>query len=173
MQSGPLSIYLIPKFCNFWAQLYLTAKWQTPVSILPASKAGYSSKSTNTMEGSCLDVTFGPSGDEWSYRPSTKTYDLTRGSSQPSFAFNTTRGPPDIIVKVAPERTALVVIDMQNYFLHPSCNNHPSGIAAVGCTLDVIRKCREIGIKVQFSTSDIFQFCSKNGKFGEVSFQSF
>jgi hypothetical protein len=97
-----------------------------------------------------LEVTFGPSGNEWRYTPLTKTYDLTRGLSQRGFTFSTTRGPEGISVRIAPEVTALVIIDMQNYFLHPSCNDHPSGLAAVECTLDVIKKCRELGIKVSF-----------------------
>jgi len=116
-------------------------------------------KSSETLEGvdevrsPSLDVTFGPSGNEWRYTPSTKTYDLTRGLSQGNFTFSTTRGPEGISVRIAPEVTALVIIDMQNYFLHPSCNDHPSGLAAVECTLGVIKKCREIGIKVSFICS--------------------
>ncbi|KAI8952831.1 isochorismatase [Xylaria longipes] len=91
---------------------------------------------------------FGPSGNEWTYNPDARLYDLTRNKSHPNMSFGTTRGPPEISVKIAPELTALVVIDMQNYFLHPSCNDHPKGLEAANHILEVVAKCREARIKV-------------------------
>lgn len=95
-------------------------------------------------------IVFGPPNNQWTYTPATRTYNLTRDVSAPPFVFATTRGPPDTSVAVAPEHTALVVIDMQNYFLHPSCREHPPGLATVPHVLEVVAKCREVGIKVRW-----------------------
>jgi len=47
-----------------------------------------------------------------------------------------------------PEKTILVIIDMQNYFIHPACRDHQEGITAVKPTLDVIERCRAEGIQI-------------------------
>ncbi|KAI3324089.1 isochorismatase [Xylariaceae sp. AK1471] len=93
-------------------------------------------------------IIFGPPGNEWKYKPDAKLYDLTRDTSLTTMSFATSRGTPEVSVAIAPECTALVVIDMQNYFLHPSCNHHPTGIAAADRVLEVVKKCREAQIKV-------------------------
>ncbi|KAI2622422.1 Isochorismatase hydrolase [Hypoxylon sp. NC1633] len=91
----------------------------------------------------------GPQGDEWAYDKEARSYDLTRGVSEsPRFALRTTHGPPDISITLSPALSALVVVDMQNFFLHPRCNDHPTGLAATERTLEVIARCREIGIKI-------------------------
>ncbi|GJC84979.1 peroxyureidoacrylate/ureidoacrylate amidohydrolase RutB [Colletotrichum liriopes] len=93
------------------------------------------------------DVTFGPPGDEWRYERPSRTYDLTRGRS-PAWTVGTSQGPVETSISVAPRSTALVVIDMQNYFLHPRCRDHPAGLAAAEKTESVIEKCRELGVQV-------------------------
>ncbi|CCF31953.1 isochorismatase hydrolase [Colletotrichum higginsianum] len=92
------------------------------------------------------DLTFGPTGDEWHYERSSRTYDLTRGRS-PAWTVGTSQGPAETSISVAPRSTALVIVDMQNYFLHPRCRNHPAGLAAAEKTKRVIEKCRELGIQ--------------------------
>jgi hypothetical protein len=94
------------------------------------------------------NIVFGPSSNEWKYYPEARLYDLSRNRTHPTISFATSKGPPDIVVKIVPEFTALVVIDMQNYFLHPSCNYHPAGVAAANQVVQVITKCREAQIKV-------------------------
>ncbi|KAL7620174.1 hypothetical protein AAE478_009167 [Parahypoxylon ruwenzoriense] len=91
---------------------------------------------------------FGPKGDEWTYTRETKAYDLTRDAPSPRFTVRATEGSPDASITLAPTLSALVVVDMQNFFLHPRCNDHPTGLAAAERTLRVIVKCREIGIKI-------------------------
>ncbi|KAI1372412.1 Isochorismatase hydrolase [Hypoxylon crocopeplum] len=95
-----------------------------------------------------LILTLGPKGDEWKYNKETKVYDLTRGASSPRLTLRTTHGSPDTSITVAPALSALVVVDMQNFFIHPRCNEHPTGLAAVDRTLEVIKRCRETGIKI-------------------------
>ncbi|KUJ24406.1 Isochorismatase hydrolase, partial [Mollisia scopiformis] len=51
-------------------------------------------------------------------------------------------------ITIAPEKTALIVVDMQNFFLDSKCMDHPNGLKAVQPTIAVIEKCREVGIKV-------------------------
>ncbi|TDZ60535.1 Peroxyureidoacrylate/ureidoacrylate amidohydrolase RutB [Colletotrichum trifolii] len=91
--------------------------------------------------------TFGPPGDEWHYDKSSRTYDLTRGRL-PAWTASTSHGPTETFITVAPRSTALVVVDMQNYFLHPSCRDHPAGLAAVEETKKLVEKCRELGVQI-------------------------
>lgn len=94
-------------------------------------------------------IPIGPSKEPWFYSPKTKSYDLTRGNTQTEpLSFSTSGGPRNVTVVIAPELTTLVAIDMQNYFLHPGCNNHSSGIIAAQRAIEVVKKCRDIGIKV-------------------------
>jgi phosphatidylethanolamine-binding protein len=97
------------------------------------------------------DITFGPPGQEWHYSPSTKTYDLSGGSAK-KLTIPTTEGPKALIT-LAPEKMALVIVDMQNFFLDPSCMDHPNGLKAVEPTIKVIEKCRYLGIQVYFYSS--------------------
>lgn len=94
------------------------------------------------------NFSMGPAGNEWTYTPCTRTYDLTRGEAQAAFTMRTSRGAADISIAIAPEHSALVVIDMQNYFLHSYCNIFPSGLAAAENTVHVVKACRRAGIKV-------------------------
>lgn len=98
-------------------------------------------------------LTFGPPGSQWIYDKQTKTYDLTRhqpssDGSTSSLKISLTYGPPSTSLLLSPCRTALIVVDMQNFFLHPSCRSHPSGLAAVPPLVNVIARCREVGVQV-------------------------
>ncbi|KAI4595756.1 hypothetical protein KJ359_006392 [Pestalotiopsis sp. 9143b] len=107
----------------------------------------------------------GPAGDEWVYDRATKTYDLTRSSSRSGvktegasagkdggggqyYTVPTSRGPGGTSVRVDPAKTALVVVDMQNYFLDGRLRDHAAGLAAVAATLDVVARCRKVGIQI-------------------------
>jgi isochorismate hydrolase len=61
---------------------------------------------------------------------------------------STTEGPKETSIAIAPETTALVMVDMQNFFLDAKCMDHPDGLNAVGPTIKVIEKCRGEGIQV-------------------------
>lgn len=91
-------------------------------------------------------ITFG-TADSWSYNRITKTYDLTRGSSK-KLSIATTEGYGDTFFAIDPEKSALVIVDMQNFFLNPKCMVHPLGMKAVEPTIAAIKKCREAGIQV-------------------------
>jgi hypothetical protein len=93
------------------------------------------------------DLIFGPPGQEWHYSKSTKTYDLSGGAAK-KLTFPTTEGPKETSVTIAPESTALVIVDMQNFFLDSKCMDHPNGLKAVEPTIQLIEKCREAGIQV-------------------------
>ena len=100
-----------------------------------------------TVDAMPPNLSFGPAGDQWHYDRASKTYDITRGTGN-GFRFETTGGPQDTSIALSPELAALVVVDMQNFFLHPSCRAHPTGLAAVDATQRVISKCRELGVQV-------------------------
>lgn len=91
---------------------------------------------------------FGPPGSQWLYDQATKTYDLTRSACSPTLQVSTTYGPPSTSLLLSPAKTALVIVDMQNFFLHPSCRSHPAGLAAVDPLGRVIQRCREVGVQV-------------------------
>lgn len=81
-----------------------------------------------------------------------KTYDLTRGPTLPTFRPRTLRnvfsGPKKSAI-IEPSRCALVIVDMQNAFLHPHLNPAGDGPrAAVAPTLRMIDAMRSIGAKV-------------------------
>lgn len=104
----------------------------------------------------------GPAGDQWHYHRKERLYDLTRGydkdneddksdrlpAQDVAVAICTTAGPPDTRIALTPSRTALVIVDMQNFFLHRRCRDHPTGRAAVAPTLAAIDSCRKAGIRV-------------------------
>jgi hypothetical protein len=94
------------------------------------------------------DITFGPAGQEWHYAPSTRTYDLSVGAAK-TLTIATTEGPRETSITIAPEATALVIVDMQNFFLDSKCMDHPHGLNAVDPTIKVIEKCRQAGIQVR------------------------
>lgn len=94
------------------------------------------------------DLAFGPEGEQWRYTRSTKTYDLTREGGPGKLTLSTSRGPPGTAVTIDPAHAALVVVDMQNYFLDPRCRHHPRGLACVEPTLQVVERCRAMGVQV-------------------------
>lgn len=94
-------------------------------------------------------LTFGPPGAQWIYDRASKTYDLTHDKPTPSpLRIALTQGPPDTSLLLSPQQTALVIVDMQNFFLHPSCRAHPTGLAAVEPLLQTIAHCRKVGIQI-------------------------
>jgi hypothetical protein len=93
------------------------------------------------------NIKFGPLDQEWHYSPSARTYDLSGGAGK-KLTIATTEGPKETSVTIAPEITALVIVDMQNFFLDAKCMDHPHGLNAVEPTIKVIEKCREEGIQV-------------------------
>lgn len=86
--------------------------------------------------------------DQWHYNPSTKRFDLSRGSQRKltidaDDGIRNHRG-----VMIDPEKSLLVVIDMQNYFVHPNIRDHSEAIKTVEPLLKTIEKCRKEGIQV-------------------------
>lgn len=121
-------------------------------SVLRTTQDTWPSITRNIVKRQCIsmanrDLTFGPEGEQWHYDRSRKTYDLTRGRT-PTYKFGTTQGPGETYITISPELSALVVVDMQNFFLHPDCRAHPPGLAAVEPTLNAIAKARELGMQV-------------------------
>ena len=111
------------------------------------------------------DLTFGPPGEQWHYTRSTRTYDLTRKEGAKTFTLVTSRGPPGTAVAIDPAHAALVVVDMQNYFLDPRCRHHPAGLACVEPTLQVIARCREIGVQASVARPSS-SMTRRGGRFG-------
>ncbi|KAJ7597019.1 Isochorismatase hydrolase [Mycena floridula] len=51
-------------------------------------------------------------------------------------------------VRVDAKKTALVVIDMQNFFLHPDLRDHPTGLKCVDPIMKSLPSLREKGVKI-------------------------
>lgn len=109
----------------------------------------------HTSNSFATTLTFGPPGRQWRFDTITKTYDLTRNLIGNSYTFKTTHGPEGVSVKLASGKTALVVIDMQNYFLHPSLGGHPKGLASAKKLKLVLQRAREADIQVSITLASI------------------
>ncbi|KAI1333545.1 isochorismatase [Xylariaceae sp. FL0016] len=94
------------------------------------------------------DITLGPLGGQWFYTRATKTYDLTRSAGSKVVRMATSHGPSGTQIEIDPSRTALVIVDMQNFFLDKRCIDHPTGLAAVKPLLTSIKRARELGIEI-------------------------
>ncbi|KAH7336558.1 isochorismatase [Rhexocercosporidium sp. MPI-PUGE-AT-0058] len=89
----------------------------------------------------------GPPSNTWTYIPTSKIWDLSNSSSE-KITFPTTEGIAGTSATIDPAKTALIVVDMQNFFLDASCMEHPNGLKAVEATGKVLDWCRDVGIKV-------------------------
>lgn len=88
--------------------------------------------------------------NNWHVSANNTLYDLTRSGNLPTTSPKTLpmQGRRQTTI-IEPSRSALVIIDMQNFFLHPELSPHATlGRAAVGPTLDMIRAFRANGMKV-------------------------
>ncbi|KAG9541452.1 isochorismatase hydrolase, partial [Aureobasidium melanogenum] len=91
-------------------------------------------------------VAFG-GDDQWFYHIPSKRFDLSRGSKRKLIidaddGIRNHRG-----CAIDPSSTVLVIIDMQNFFVHPMYHDHSSGIATIDPMLKVIDKCKDLGIQ--------------------------
>ena len=86
--------------------------------------------------------------DQWFYNPSTRRFDLSRGSARKLIldADDGIRNHRGVLID--PAQTLLVIIDMQNFFIHPSFRDHSEGIKTVKPLVSVIEKCRKEGIQL-------------------------
>jgi len=93
------------------------------------------------------NVAFG-GDDQWYYHVPSRRFDLSRGSKRKLVidaddGIRNHRG-----VMIDPATSVLVIIDMQNFFIHPKFHNHEAGLAAIDPMLKVIKRCREQGIQL-------------------------
>jgi nicotinamidase-related amidase len=92
-------------------------------------------------------IAFG-GNDQWLYLSNIKKFDLSRGAERKLVIESDEKLGDHSGFMIDPARTALVVVDMQNYFIHPTYRHHTAGINAVEPTLKAIEKCRREGIQV-------------------------
>jgi phosphatidylethanolamine-binding protein len=93
-------------------------------------------------------VPFGHGPDKWLYHPRSGLFDLTRHSPAKLLIRSHSENMTGLLLD--PTRTILVIVDMQNYFIHPDCHAHPSGLATVTPILNAIQTCRAQGIQIAF-----------------------
>ncbi|KAH8805214.1 isochorismatase [Xylogone sp. PMI_703] len=92
-------------------------------------------------------IVFGPEDQQWQYTQSTKNYDISYGSAR-KMTIATSEGSIGTSFTVDPASSALVIVDMQNFFLDAQCMDHPNGLKAIEPTIALIEKCRKVGIQV-------------------------
>ena len=121
--------------------------------VLPlAAFAQVTSQSQTALESSSLfgnNTILGNVYNYWSVLPN-ETYDLTRSVVMPVTAPKTIpmSGSRKTAI-IEPSRSALVIIDMQNFFLHPElAPNATDGRAIVPATVNMINGFRGAGMKV-------------------------
>lgn len=54
----------------------------------------------------------------------------------------------DRVLRLSKTQTAVIIVDMQNFFLHPDLRAHPKGLACVQPLMDVIPALRSAGAKI-------------------------
>ncbi|KAF9042302.1 Isochorismatase-like protein [Panaeolus papilionaceus] len=96
----------------------------------------------------------GNSFDFWRKMPS-GGWDLTRGNTAGAITIPMTSGGP---IVVQPNTTAMVIIDMQNFFLHESLNGDPKGRAVVPATVNMINAFRAAGMAVLWTNWGLTEF---------------
>ena len=86
--------------------------------------------------------------EQWLYLPATRKFDLSRGSKQ-KMVFECAEPERNHTgFMIDPDTSVLVIVDMQNYFIHPTYRHHDAGIAAVEPILRVLERCRKEGVQV-------------------------
>lgn len=93
-------------------------------------------------------IPFGRGPNRWLYHPSSGLFDLTRASQSKLLIPSRDDNMNGIVID--PSRTIMVIVDMQNYFVHPACYSHTAGMAAVQPILSTMRWCRDLGIQIGF-----------------------
>jgi len=103
-------------------------------------------------------VRFGNYYNYWVLDTETNTFDLTRGGSDNAITIPTL-AKQNSSITIAPERSALVIIDMQNFFLHPEVRpGSVLGRAAVEPTLKAIDAFRANGMKIAWVNWGITEY---------------
>ena len=94
-------------------------------------------------------------------------FDLTRSDRSPT---TTPKTLPMMgsrsAIKIEPNRTALVIIDMQNFFLHPELSpKATNGRGAIQPTVNMIKGFRKHGMKILWTNVSVLRvkglFCSQ------------
>lgn len=128
---------------------------QTLLALLPSSLGQLydTSNSITALTGTANltnSSTIGNYYNHWIVSPNSSVYDLTRSSRMPITSPKTLPmiGKRETAI-VEPSRTAFVIVDMQNFFLHPSLSPSADlGRAAVAPTLEMIEAFRANGMPV-------------------------
>ncbi|KAF8148875.1 Isochorismatase-like protein [Crassisporium funariophilum] len=82
-------------------------------------------------------------------------WDLTRGDGTGAITLPMPKNGPIVI---QPNKSALVIIDMQNFFLHESMNGDPLGRAIVPTTVNLIQAFRDAGMPVLWTNWGLTEF---------------
>ncbi|KAG2159833.1 Isochorismatase hydrolase [Suillus bovinus] len=101
-------------------------------------------------------IEYGNTPNFWVEYPSglvdlTRSQHLTTDGVEPSLVSSTQFDIPvtgDRTIRVDKSKTAAVIIDMQNFFLHPELRVHKTGLACVDPLLKVIGPLRKQGVKI-------------------------
>ncbi|KAF1959189.1 PEBP-like protein [Byssothecium circinans] len=100
----------------------------------------------NTTIGHILctaSIPFGSGDDPWLYLPDSRQFDLSREAEQRLVVKCDETRHNHCGFMIDPGSSVLIVVDMQNYFIHLVYRNHAPGLAAVSPTLKVIERCRK------------------------------
>jgi isochorismate hydrolase len=84
---------------------------------------------------------------DWKYNLEARSYDLSR-DSKTKLKLEVKDSRENNSVTIDPLSTALIIVDMQNVFLHPKCRDNPLGLKTVEPIVKAIENCRKLGIQV-------------------------
>jgi nicotinamidase-related amidase len=105
----------------------------------------------NTTVGHIIctaSIPFGSGDDQWHYLPNSKKFDLSRGAERRFDVMCDEVRHNHCGFMIDPGKSVLIIVDMQNYFVHPMYRDHAAGLAAVGPILKVIERCRKEEIQI-------------------------
>ncbi|KXT07219.1 hypothetical protein AC578_2455 [Pseudocercospora eumusae] len=119
-----------------YAQIYDTSNSQAQIE--------------STINATSIPNRLGNHYNFWTISPDNTTWDLTRSSISPT---TTPKTIPMLGFRqkaiIEPNRTAFVIVDMQNFFLHPSLQpNATRGRDAVPPTINLVKAFRKHGMKI-------------------------
>ncbi|KAK4935275.1 hypothetical protein LTR10_023642 [Elasticomyces elasticus] len=134
------------------ALLFSQLSWAVPVELEKRQEYG--------LTGQGFDAGTKQLGNAYNYwlEMPNGTWDLTRSQSAP---VTSPKVLPmlDSSIMIEPNRSALVIIDMQNFFLHPDLSPHATnGRGAVQPTVNMINGFRKHGMKILWTNWGLTEY---------------
>lgn len=123
----------------------------------------YTSRNDHTVGTITCTAPIPFGGDEqWLYFPDDGKFDLSRGAEKRMIVECDKDRHNHTGFMFDPDSAILIIVDMQNYFIHPQYRDHTAGLEAIEPTLKVIERCRKEGIQIAWLNWGLTEHDLKN-----------